>query len=156
MNEFIVIYDFMSFDILPRILSLFLPLIVFFIFNFFQSKFEKGLEVFGRELSDFEESIVILGKYISLGMVIVLVISFSYKFYKSYEIYHSHELIQIEGHVYDLRPMNQGGQRSEEFKLNNYYFEYSKVISDYGFNEGNLIREGNISEFHFTPRILKI
>lgn len=142
----------MSFDILPRILSFFIPLIMFFVFKFIQSRFEKGLEIFGRELSDFEESIVILGKYISLGMFIILVISFSYKFYKSYEIYYSEKLIQIEGYVYDLRPMNQGGKRSEEFKLNNYFFEYSRVISDYGFNEGNLIREGQYLRISFYTK----
>ena len=141
MDKYIVVYDFLSFDIFPKILSFFFPLIFYFISTYVLKKTEQGIEVFGRlHDGEMEYAILKLMQYLGIFSFCALIISYSYKYYNSYQIFHSKELIIIEGKITDFKEPYEDGKKSERFNLKGFHFDYlSGLIQDWGYNsEGNI------------------
>lgn len=160
MNEYKLIYDFASLSFIPRMIFLFIPLIMFFGSKFIIHQIDNrdednlDLDIFGNDNSETRRLMAVIGQYFSAIIFIVLLAFFIINIFITYKIYNSNKLLKTEGYVTNYHPMPSSGHDTERFTVNHVNFTYSDyVISDLGYNnaksKGGVINDNLYVRIHY-------
>lgn len=160
MVEYKLVYDFASLSFMPRMIFLFIPLIIFFGSKYIIYQIDNrdednlGTDIFGNDNSETKRLKAVIGKYFSAVMFIILLLFYIISIFKTYKIYNSKELLETEGYVSNYHPMPSSGHDTERFTVNNINFAYSDyVISDLGYSnaksKGGAISDSLYVRIHY-------